>query len=150
MLSKRFGPGQKLLYNIAFGTFNELKIVLDDGEVVNVEDFATGPVILNGLELRVAAMENQIEHVILLLIKTNLDLLTALTARLDLVEAEVAGKQIQLTASYPLSVVGDDVHFSWLPGDESCETRLDALEAGAGSTAIQQLYVRISSFESLQ
>ena len=49
MLTKRFGPGQRLLHNIAFGTFNDLKIVLDDGQVVNVEDFATDPVVLNGL-----------------------------------------------------------------------------------------------------
>ena len=143
MLSKHFGPGQKLLYNIAFGTFNELKIVLDDGEVVNVEDFATGPVILNGLELRIAAMENQIEHVILLLIKTNLDLVTALAGQL-------ATKQDQLTASYPLSVEDDNLHFSWLPGEASYDQRLDALEAGAGSTASEQLFVRISSPETLQ
>ena len=143
MLTKRFGPGQRLLHNIAFGTFNDLKIVLDDGQVVNVEDFATDPAVLNGLEARVATLENQIENVILPLIKTNLDLVTALAA-------EVAGKQDQLTASYPLNVVGDDVHFSWLPGEASYDERLDALEAGAGSTAIQQLYVRVSSLETLQ
>ena len=143
MITKRFGPGQRLLHNIAFGTFNELKIVLDDGQVVNVEDFATDPVVLNDLETRVATLEDQIENVILPLIKTNLDLVTALAA-------EVAGKQDQLTASYPLSVVGDDVHFSWLPGEASYDERLDALEAGAGSTAIQQLYVRVSSLETLQ
>ena len=143
MITKRFGPGQRLMHNIAFGTFNELKIVLDDGQVVNVEDFATDPVVLNDLETRVATLEDQIENVILPLIKTNLDLVTALAA-------EVAGKQDQLTASYPLSVVGDDVHFSWLPGEASYDERLDALEAGAGSTAIQQLYVRVSSLETLQ
>ena len=120
-----------------------MKIVLDDGEVVNVESFATDPAVLNGLESRVAELENQIEDVILPLIKTNLDLVTALTA-------EVAGKQNQLTASYPLSISGDDVHFSWLPGEASYDERLDALEAGAGSTAIQQLYVRVSSLETLQ
>ena len=49
MLTKRFGPGQRLLHNIAFGTFNDLKIVLDDGQVVNVEDFATDPAVLNGI-----------------------------------------------------------------------------------------------------
>ena len=48
MLTKRFGPGQRLLHNIAFGTFNDLKIVLDDGTVVDVEDFATDPAVLNG------------------------------------------------------------------------------------------------------
>ena len=58
MLTKRFGPGQRLLHNIAFGTFNELKIVLDDGEVVNVEDFAPDPALLNGLETRVAALDS--------------------------------------------------------------------------------------------
>ena len=130
------------MHNIAFGTFNELKIVLDDGEVVNVEDFATDPIVLNNLETRVATLEDQIENVILPLIKTNLDLVTALAA-------EVAGKQDQLTASYPLSVANDDVHFAWQPSDVSYETRLDSLEAGAGSTAIQQLYVRVSSLESL-
>ena len=149
MLTKRFGLGQRLLHNIAFGTFNDLKIVLDDGQVVNVEDFATDPAVLNGLEARVAALEVQIEDSILPQIKTNLELLTALTARMDSVEAEVATKQDQLTASYPLSVANDDVHFSWLPGDRSYETRLNALEAGAGSTAIQQLYVRLSSLETL-
>ena len=143
MLTKRFGPGQRLLHNIAFGTFNELKIVLDDGEVVNVEDFATDPAILNGLEARVATLEDQIENVILPLIKTNLDLVTALAA-------DVATKQDQLTASYPLSVANDDLHFAWLPGEASYDERLDALEAGAGSTAIQQLYVRVSSLETLQ
>ena len=150
MLTKRFGPGQRLLHNIAFGTFNDLKIVLDDDQVVNVEDFATDPAVLNGLETRVAALENQIEDSILPQIKTNLDLLTALTARVDSVEVEVATKQDQLTASYPLSVANDDVHFSWLPGEASYDERLDALEAGAGSTAIQQLYVRVSSLETLQ
>ena len=150
MLTKRFGPGQKLLYNEAFGTFNDLKIVLDDGQVVNVEDFATDPAVLNGLEARVAAIENQIEDSILPQIKSNLDSLTALTARVDSIEAVVATKQDLLTASYPLSVAGDDVHFSWLPGQASYDERLDALEAGAGSTAIQQLFVRVSSLESLQ
>ena len=150
MLTKRFGPGQKLLYNEAFGTFNDLKIVLDDGQVVNVEDFATDPAVLNGLEARVAAIEDQIEDSILPQIKSNLDSLTALTARVDSIEADVATKQDQLTASYPLSVAGDDVHFSWLPGQASYDERLDALEAGAGSTAIQQLFVRVSSLESLQ
>ena len=137
------------MYNFAFGTFNYLKTVLDDGTIVNVKNFATDPAILNGLESRVAALENQIEDIILPLIKTNLNLLTALTARMDLVEAEVATMQNQLTASYPLSVANDDLHFSWLPSDESYETRLDSLEAGAGSTAIQQLYVRVSNLESL-
>ena len=150
MLTKRFGPGQRLMHNIAFGTFNDLKIVLDDGQVVNVEDFATDPVVLNDLETRVAAMEDQIEDSILPSIKTNLDLLTALTARVVLVEADVATKQDQLTATHPLSVTDDDVHFAWLPGEASYDERLDALEAGAGSTAIQQLYVRVSSLETLQ
>ena len=150
MLTKRFGPGQKLLYNIAFGTFNDLKIVLDDGQVVNVEDFATDPVVLNDLETRVAAMEDQIEDSILPSIKTNLDLLTALTARVVLVEADVATKQDLLSATHPLSVADNDVHFAWLPGEASYDERLDALEAGAGSTAIQQLYVRVSSLETLQ
>ena len=68
MLTKRFGPGQQLLYNIAFGTFNELKIVLDDGEVVNEEDFATDPAPLNGLEARVDALGNQVTYLILSLI----------------------------------------------------------------------------------
>ena len=94
-------------------------------------------------------MEDQIEDSILPSIKTNLDLLTALTARMDSVEAEVATKQNQLTASYPLSVANDDVHFSWLPSDESYEARLDSLEVGAGSTVVQQLYVRVSNLESL-
>ena len=150
MLTKRFGPGQRLMHNIAFGTFNDLKIVLDDGQVVNVEDFATDPVVLNDLETRVAAMEDQIEDSILPSIKTNLDLLTALTARVVLVEADVATKQDLLSATHPLSVAGDDVHFAWLPGEASYDERLDALEAGAGSTAIQQLYVRVSSLETLQ
>ena len=143
MLSKRYGPGQKLLYNIAFGTFNDLKIVLDDGEVVNVEDFATDPAVLNGLEARVATLEDEIENVLLPLIKTNLELVTALAE-------EVVTKQNQLTASYPLSVADDNLHFSWLPGEASYDQRLDALEAGAGSTAIEQLFVRISSLETLQ
>ena len=150
MLTKRFGPGQKIMYNIAFGTFNDLKIVLDDGQVVNVEDFATDPVVLNDLETRVAAMEDQIEDSILPSIKTNLDLLTALTARVVLVEADVATKQDLLSATHPLSVADSDVHFAWLPGEASYDERLDALEAGAGSTAIQQLYVRVSSLETLQ
>ena len=87
-------------------------------------------------------MEDQIENVILPLIKTNLDLVTALTA-------EVATKQDLLTATHPLSVADADVHFAWLPGEASYDERLDALEAGAGSTAIQQLYVRVSSLETL-
>ena len=124
--------------------------MLDDGQVVNVEDFATDPAVLNGLEARVAAIEDQIEDSILPQIKSNLDSLTALTARVDSVETDVATKQDQLTASYPLSVAGDDVHFSWLPGQASYDERLDALEAGAGSTAIQQLFVGVSSLESLQ
>ena len=143
MLSKRYGPGQKLLYNIAFGTFNDLKIVLDDGEVVNVEDFATDPAVLNGLEARVATLEDEIENVLLPLIKTNLDLVTALAE-------EVVTKQNQLTASYPLSVADDNLHFSWLPGEASYDQRLDVLEAGAGTTALEQLYVRVSSLETLQ
>ena len=149
MITKRFGPGQRLMHNIAFGTFNDLKIVLDDGQVLNVEDFATDPVVLNDLETRVAAMEDQIEDSILPSIKTNLDLLTALTARVVLVEADVATKQDLLTATHPLSVADADVHFAWLPGEASYDERLDALEAGAGSTAIQQLYVRVSNLESL-
>ena len=143
MLSKRYGPGQKLLYNIAFGTFNDLKIVLDDGEVVNVEDFATDPAVLNGLEARVATLEDEIENVLLPLIKTNLELVTALAE-------EVVTKQNQLTASYPLSVADDNLHFSWLPGEASYDQRLDVLEAGAGTTALEQLYVRVSSLETLQ
>ena len=47
------------MYNIAFGTLNDLKIVLDGGTVVDVEDVATDPAVLNGLETRVAALENQ-------------------------------------------------------------------------------------------
>ena len=147
MITKRFGPGQRLLHNIAFGTFNELKIVLDDGEVVNVEDFATDPVILNDLETRVAALENQVTNLVLPLIQNNLNLITAITTRLDLVEVEVAGKQNQLTATFPLSVANDDVHFAWL--GNSYETRLDSLEASGGSTALQQMFVRVSALESM-
>ena len=94
-------------------------------------------------------MENQVTNLVLPLIQNNLNLITALATRLDLVEADVAGKQDQLTASYPLSVSNNDVHFAWQSPDQSYETRLDALEAGAGSTAIQQLYARLSSLEML-
>ena len=149
MLTKRFGPGQRLLHNIAFGTFNDLKIVLDDGEIVDVADLAPDPELLNVLESRVAALENQVTNLVLPLIQNNLNLIAALTTRLDLVEVEVATKQNQLTASYPLSIAGDDVHFDWQSSEASYETRLNALEASAGSTAIQQLFVRVSALETL-
>ena len=51
-------------------------------------------------------MVNQVTNPVLPLIQNNLNLITALTARLDLVEVDVAGKQDQLTASYPLSISG--------------------------------------------
>ena len=150
MITKRFGPGQRLMHNTSFGIFDDLKIVLNDGAVVDVEDFASDPAVLTSLEARVAVLENQVTNLVLPLIQNNLNLITALTTRMDSVETEVAGKQNQLTASYPLSIAGDGVNFSWLPSDASYESRLDTLEAGAGSTAIQQLYVRVSALESLQ
>ena len=43
-------------------------------------------------------------------------------------------------------MAGDDVHFAWVGA--SYEGRLDSLEAGAGSSGLAQLFVRISALES--
>ena len=65
------------------------------------------------------------------------------TGRVDLEN----DKQNVLTATYPLSVSGDDVHFSWASSDTPYEEILDSLESGADSSSISQLIVRVSPLE---
>ena len=143
-MMRRRGPGHQLLKNSSFGYFNDLYVIDSDGTVVDVSEIATSdPAILTSLEQRVTNLENKVDNLVLPLIQLNVNAIAALALRMDSVEA---GKQDTLTATYPLSVAGNDVHFDWTLGaapEPPWDDRLDS-----HNSSISQLFVRVSSLES--